>query len=343
MSDIICYPKNVYIELTRNCNLHCKMCRERGDYSSSYYRMSDKIISIIEEQILPFARVVDLRGYGESTLDNRFEKLVDRYIDWGLKVKFFTNLNTKNSKFWERIGKRDVQVGISIESAIPGRYEHFRRGGKYNKFIKNLNSFLKYDKARERCYFAVTIGDENILDLFSIVDLAIKFNIPRIFLNNLTKYTDDGSVQKYLDVKMNNYIHDSLVHILEKIEGKNVSILLTSSPLQNVKRINYYCIHPWTNVLICFNGDVKFCDCLDNIPESTIGNLLYQNFENIWNSEKYNNIRNSFKNGVTNISQNINQECGWCFVYRYGDFYDNRFRNHGPVDLRTYLNLAHKC
>lgn len=62
------YPRFLFLELTRNCNLHCSMCRPYNLFKNEWF-MSDEVLGRVSEQLFGNVEVVDLRGFGESTLD----------------------------------------------------------------------------------------------------------------------------------------------------------------------------------------------------------------------------------------------------------------------------------
>ena len=71
-------PNVLFLELTRRCNLACSMCR--GSMMTDHsLDMSEAVLRRIEEDLLPTARVVDLRGWGESLVRRDFLSIVERF------------------------------------------------------------------------------------------------------------------------------------------------------------------------------------------------------------------------------------------------------------------------
>lgn len=52
----------------------------------------------------------------------------------------------------------------------------------------------------------------------------------------------------------------------------------------------HLCPYPWASFTIASNGDVVAC-CRDLDHKTVLGNLLHQEFEEIWNGEKYQALR----------------------------------------------------
>src|SRR5689334_5871779 len=76
-------PTIVYVELTQNCNLHCVMCRVPRRYDPSKDMAAD-IFDAVARQLMPTATVVDLRGWGESTILKHFEASLERVTGTGV-------------------------------------------------------------------------------------------------------------------------------------------------------------------------------------------------------------------------------------------------------------------
>ena len=66
-------PLVLILELTQNCNLSCPMCRQGSGYRKEW-DMSPSIFDKIAEELFSKAMIIDLRGYGESTLFRDFPR-----------------------------------------------------------------------------------------------------------------------------------------------------------------------------------------------------------------------------------------------------------------------------
>src|SRR4051812_43531737 len=167
-------PRMIFIELTRSCNLSCPMCRPEI-LSGRQLAMSDDVLDRVREQLLPFADVVDLRGFGESTLDNRLLALVDEVNAAGGRPKIITNLAPRQPGWWRELGSRPILVGVSLEAASPQRYETTRRGAHYARFEANLEALRGGQLDRggdDDLYFNVTVSDETTDEIPGLVELA---------------------------------------------------------------------------------------------------------------------------------------------------------------------------
>ena len=65
--------------------------------------------------------------------------------------------------------------------------------------------------------------------------------------------------------------------------------------LKLFKKKTYFCDEPWVGIFsVRTNGDVICCPCY---AQAKIGNLNESSMQEIWNSEKLMEMRNSFKKG----------------------------------------------
>ena len=53
------------------------------------------------------------------------------------------------------------------------------------------------------------------------------------------------------------------------------------------KKILEFCKKPWQEVMVNWNGDVFPCSCVHTEEKDRMGNIFEQEFEDIWNGEKY--------------------------------------------------------
>ena len=75
-------PLAVFMELTQNCNLKCPYCRSSGHFQASW-NMPLSLFRRVAEEIFPTALLVDLRGWGESTILKEFPEFISITTDYG--------------------------------------------------------------------------------------------------------------------------------------------------------------------------------------------------------------------------------------------------------------------
>ncbi len=144
------FPLNIAIEPTNYCNFNCIMCahdkltRKKGVMDIRLYK---KIIDEIAE-VNPDSRIY-LDFCGEPLLlQYKLYYMIDYAKKAGIKN---INFNTNASMLSEEIAEMILDSGVSYVSVdcdgfTKEVYESVRRGGKRDKFYKNVEYFLERSK-----------------------------------------------------------------------------------------------------------------------------------------------------------------------------------------------------
>jgi len=116
-------------------------------------------------------------------------------------------------------------------------------------------------------------------------------------IKEASKKAKEYSIEFITDNPVITELTNKDIMIERKIEkGSKISIELYGDNLEKQRIFNkreLRCKHPWENVLIDLNGNVRLC-CHSN---QVLGNLNYFGFEEIWNGDVIRKIRRRFLNG----------------------------------------------
>lgn len=331
------YPRMLFLELTRVCNLACPMCRPKIITGKELF-MSDKILNIVRKELFPYVSVVDLRGWGESTLDPRLFQLIDELNLGGVRCRIFTNLITHNPAYWEIIGSKKIDVAISLESATPELYEKFRRGAKFDHFLLNLENLMKSRQChniRNDIYFSVVISDENIIEIPLLIKLATKYNIPVVRLNPITVGQGVESYPTKIGISENkkSEFNEAIKEAIKICRKTKVRIQLGANIISANDGGFDICLHPWSYIFIRYDGGIGFCDHLVNHPRSIMGKIKNQSFFEIWNNQRYQELR---KWHVIHYFKELKKhgiECDWCYRNRFADCENLFEETYQPLDV----------
>ena len=341
------YPKYLFVELTKNCNLHCIMCREKKLFFKDWL-MSDEVLSIVLKDIVPHVSVVDLRGWGESSLDPRLPEVVDKISDMKKRIVLYTNLNTQNPDYWKALVKKGVLLAVSIESGNKEGYKKIRRGGDLNVVRKNLLGIINECnkvKSLPKPFFTTVISENNIDELESLVLFAKECGIDKIELNPLSrKYDDNQPLGRWFGVlpKFKNMVDAKLSNLCNIAIENGVNIEIAATLYHENLLEDRKCIHPWDYCCICSNGDVSFCDHLFHNDKAIMGNLLENSFDDIWNGKKYNELREKHSSRNLECFTKEGLECQWCAKNRYGNLEYLLGNNIRAEKLKNYIDKTQK-
>lgn len=319
-------PRTIFIELTRSCNLACPMCRPAVQSNSSL-AMSDDVLDRVRTELFRYAEVIDLRGYGESTLDNRLLPLIDEVNLLGALPKIITNLTPRRPQWWSELGSRKILVGVSLEAASPELYELTRRGAKYSRFRANLEALRTAQIARggeADLYFNVTVSDETVDEIPYLVDLAAAYSIPLITLNPLF-HDDEGYEGDEPPVGVSApaqlALRASLMSAQKLALRTGVELRVGANLGTGCAARGGYeqCIHPWSYVYIRHDGGIGFCDHLTTQEAAIFGNIASDDFMTVWNGPSYRQLRDDHARRDFDRLREQRLECGWCYKNRYTD------------------------
>jgi radical SAM protein with 4Fe4S-binding SPASM domain len=276
-------PLHLDIEPTNACNLKCPMCPRTvlindvnkskdfkvGSMSFETYK------KIIDEASEIGVYSVKLNWLGEPLIHPDIVNMV-RYAK--KKGIIDVMLNTNAVLLNEELSRNLIEAGLdkiffSFDSPFKEKYEKIRIGAKFENTLNNIKSLVDIRN---------NMGKTSPLTRVSMV----------LMDSNRNEYN------KFVELFKN------IVDVVAYVEYRE--------PTANAKyKIDYEkkfaCSQLWQRMFIAWNGDVIPC-CVDSEKEMIINNIHKDSIKNIWNSNKYNNLRKNHKNGEW-YKENRCREC----------------------------------
>jgi len=286
--------------------------------------MKNEILLKIIRELFAYVGVVDLRGWGESALDDRLLPMIDFCNSLGIRVRIYTNLVARDEKFWFEVGKRHIDVGISVDAATPKLYEKIRRGASFKKFLRNLKALsearIKYNVNSET-FFNAIISDDNINEIPKLVILASKFSIKTVRLNPITLPQENIRYPRIgVSPDMIRELKQALKRAQKLANNLGISLELGAN-LAPARQGGFdLCIRPWMFTFIRYDGKVGFCDHQVANDFSLLGDITTNSFREIWNNDAYRQLRNEHIRRNFKRLRELGIECDWCYYNRYADF-----------------------
>jgi radical SAM protein with 4Fe4S-binding SPASM domain len=311
-------PTMLYVELTQNCNLHCFMCRSAGRYDATK-DMDDRVFDRVADELMPFASIVDLRGWGESTILPNFERRVARARDTGARLRLVTNGLAMTPAIWRHYWECDGIIGVSIDAGTPELAAELGRGD-LRRTLRHVRegADLRQAIGRGTLYFNTVVSAKNIEGLVDIVDAASAAGVATILLNPVR--LRPGSPDALETVAAS--VPDRIARAVDYAAERHVSIALGAA-LPGVAIVHEAlpttCSNPWSHTVIAYNGDVIFCDHLIGHHEYALGNIAQQPFSAIWNGEKFMALRAAHIKAECSRAVDGFKKCTWCYANRYGE------------------------
>jgi len=282
------------IETTNACNMECKMCPRTTMMTRSIETLDrDTFLNVIE-QIKPFSqktwhkweqfvehnykiskneisenhfflyiipKVIQLHGYGDPLLDKNMAEYIKILSKKGFHSYFSCNPSNINIEKTTKMFENGLDyIKYSIESIDDLQHKEIR--GNASNFTKSYNKILQLLELKKKNGYKTTI-------IITMLDL------------NKT-----GQLEEFK--KLN-----------ECFEGLDVYIYLKSEDQQWYRKEYHgtnsihwteFCRHPWMSMTIKSNGEAAMC-MEDFNNEIVLGDTNTETLYDIWNGEKYTQLR----------------------------------------------------
>ncbi len=168
------------VQLGELCNLRCIMCPQ--DHASKEKVSSERIEYI--KSITPYLHTLRLTG-GEPMVFGEFLDIVEHFNKHAHPEAWFKVLTNGKLLDEKRIFKnlaavKNVDIGLNIDAATKGTYEHIRRGGHWERLISNIENFIQDSKDNEKNWkisLTATVMKSNIGEIADIVKLAAELDV----------------------------------------------------------------------------------------------------------------------------------------------------------------------
>lgn len=327
MRDFDDLPEIIEIEPTEHCNLRCTMCHvsfmpaERRPLLDM--RLLDKL-SILKKCYFIIGSSF------EPTIHPDFHNLLDFIKEGKHRVELVTNGTKLTNEIHDKLLENDVAiVTVSFDGACQETYERIRRNGKYDEVVENISSLceafkennsliaINYTAMRSNMREipdAVKLWESKGIDQIRLISMVVRENDERLLKESLYPVKDDYFSILEATAKMvisndmrvtlrSPYFSSSRFRKLLLCEQTD-DCLVSSNPMAKKIPMNRQmlqlqhgqgagadgdCISPFTFARIISSGEVLLCN------RFSIGNLVDDNFEDIWFGDRATELRRTVK------------------------------------------------
>jgi radical SAM protein with 4Fe4S-binding SPASM domain len=285
--------------------------------------MEDDIFNLLKEKLFPFASVVDLRGWGESTILKNFYQRVAETAETGVKIRLVTNALSIKTDLWKLLMNNDTTVVLSVDASTPETMKKLGRGS-FGKLIKSLETGVN-EKEQSNfpgdIFFNTVVSNYNLEEIEDIVRLAAKYRIKRVTLTPVLTISKSPLYLGHREAEILKYILPAQKVAVENGVELRLAAGLGDSQIIQANLLNR-CSHPWSHCCIDYAGNVGYCDHLVG-GNLMLGNLRSNSFSEIWNGESIQKIRAFHVKYQCEKDILPNYKCHWCYKRRYVDFEDD--------------------
>jgi len=275
------FPISMAIEPTTSCNLRCPEC-------PSGLRQFTRPIGMLEPTF--FKKTIDevcneliyLTFYfqGEPYLNPNFLDMVKYASDKRIYTSTSTNAHylTKEQARKTVESKLDRLI-ISIDGTTQDTYEQYRIGGQLQKVIDGTKNIIEAKRRLKsntpHVVFQFLVVKPNEHQLEDVKKLAHELGVDEVVFKTAQVYDfENGNPLIPENIKYSRY-------------KKNCN---GTYSIKN-KLLNQ-CWRMWSSCVVTWDGIVVPC-CFDKDAKHKLGDLKNQNFNELWESAKYQNFRQS--------------------------------------------------
>jgi len=304
-------PTSLQLECTTKCNLRCLMCdspiwdRRGMDMSFSDFKR------IIDQ--FPCLVTLNLQGMGEPLLNKDIFEMIAYCKSKKIMVFFTTNATLID----EKIAKKIVDSGldylvVSVDGATPETFEKIRAGAKFDQVIENIKRVVaekkkkKSEKPRIVVHFCAS--EDNIEELPQVLKLAKEFGAVELEVGNILFWGKDYLREKLSDKKIALNI-DRAKKIINETKrdadrlgidffwlGNKMNKVFTDRDLR-LHADPRLCRQPFRSCFVTVDGYITYCSDIADPRITNFGNILTEDFRDIWNNPDYRDLRRSFLKG----------------------------------------------
>lgn len=239
-------PKKIICTYDQSCNLSCPSCRTEIIIETGSKEQILKIQDKIQNEGLKDAELLYITGSGDPFGSPFFRKWLQTMKKEDMPnlkdIRLHTNAMLWTPKIWDTISKEIQKLitsaEISIDAATSKTYSVNRRGGRFEKLLKNLEfiSTLRKSGPLKSVTISMVVQENNFMEMPDFVCLGKRFGFDivyfsqlvnwgtfseREFKNRAIHFTNHPRHSDFVDLLQNEIFDDPVVHLGNLTETRN--------------------------------------------------------------------------------------------------------------------------
>lgn len=286
-------PLNLDIEPTVKCNLRCTFC-QLPEWNRDCKDLTFNQFKYIIDQF-PTLLKLKLQGIGEPFLNKEFFEMVEYAADKHILVKTTTNGTLFTDEIIDKIVNSKLhEISISVDGATKKIFEKIRKGANFEQVIEGIKKLISARKGKYPIISIWVVGTkDNINEIEDILRLCKELNVDKVTLQyNLNLWGKEELKKKLKDMALDE--NERNIANNAKELAKELKLNFRLFEMDKYSK-NNKCSWPWLQAFITADGCITPC-CLRPDPKLVnFGNIFEQPFKEIWNNDKYKNLRRLIK------------------------------------------------
>ena len=310
-------PVTMDIEPTTGCNFRCTMCQVSSPNFEAKNMDLETFKKIIKEnkQLIK----IKLQGMGEPLVNKYIYEMIKFADDFGIATEIICNGSMLSVHNISKLLKQNLaKLTISIDGSSKNVFEKIRVKSDFETVVTNAKNFRQaISKNIIRPEFSAwsTIQSENLQEVESIAQLCKEIGFDNLTYQVFLTGWGKDEWNKINNKKNINFesveIKDKFKNIINKYSTKKFKINVFEENLLTYKK---KCSWPWNSSYLSAKGEVVPCCIVGDPNVVTMGNINDNSFKEIWNSKKYNLLRNKINNN------DLEEYCKNCYLETKGKY-----------------------
>jgi MoaA/NifB/PqqE/SkfB family radical SAM enzyme len=287
-------PPLVYVELTQRCNCSCRMCYRSSPKFSQANRvgadMNRRLYESVVMELFSTAEVVDLRGFGETTIYPEIMKILE--FNWRshseVSYKLVSNGKAIDTKLMKAMARLDLDLHISFDAAEKSLFEYLRRGNSYEAVVETIRKWNKVFSRNNPARLLATLHSYNSDRLSDIARFAADSGCRLLSILEVDPMA--GTVW----VPDREAAAREIEKCIEICASAGIDVVLPAEYLDALSIDSEWktvvirrCTAAWNTVLVKYDGEIYSC----SHRFGSMGNMMRMSFKEIWNGEQFGLLR----------------------------------------------------
>jgi MoaA/NifB/PqqE/SkfB family radical SAM enzyme len=270
-------PWEVYVQVSRRCNLRCAMCGHEVWQSNSGFMEEPVFDRVLAECAAGGIKKVNiLAGQGEPMLHPRIFEMLEKAVGGGFDVHIVTNGTPLTPERCQRLGKLGLaSIQFSFAGWDKDSYEGVYIGSKFERTLANLKAMQEATAGTRTEFFVkAVVADENWAEVSRRT---------RAFLAS-------HGIDNVFTVAANNFGGTVKCGKFDQRHG-----VWTLKTLDHQRRMP--CRVMLSAVGVFCDGTVTACGCYDSNAQLKIGHIMENSLVEIRHGAAFRRILDAFRAG----------------------------------------------
>jgi radical SAM protein with 4Fe4S-binding SPASM domain len=304
-------PSILDIEPINQCNFRCPHCQVTH-WNKAKTRLDVEGLTKLLDQFPNLLRV-KLQGMGEPLLNKELLAMLELLEKRKIKTAIVSNGSVMTDTIRDKLLTVSTDVFFSIDGATQEVFENVRVGSSFKKVVDNIKKLTgarqKKSSSKGKTIAARTVvTKQNVHELSGIVRLATDLGLDSLtFQLIMTSWGKAGmeEINSQKRVTEAKELEEQVTKAKQEAERVGLPLFIRNDDKYSRKN---KCGWPWKSAFIASNGDVVPCAILADSDTVNMGNVFEEDFETIWDSEKYRELRRQHR------EHDLPEYCKNCYI-----------------------------